>query len=163
MNFFRIQCDFILYKKKTHTHFLFSFFPSFLFVFIVFYLNFFCYYHFFFFSCSGMFRNVPECSMFRVLSTANELSGNQRNRMYCLSENGNSCDSSKSRRIHLFERNIVENSEVSLFFIQNSGENSLLNERSKTLMLEVRNKYRLKRNRLKKYTPLNALQITLKQ
>ena len=24
----------------------------------------------FFFSCSGMFRNVPECSMFRILSTA---------------------------------------------------------------------------------------------
>ena len=23
----------------------------------------------FIFSCSGMFRNVPECSMFRVLST----------------------------------------------------------------------------------------------
>ena len=35
MNFFRIQCDFILYKKKKQKLFL-SFFPSFLFYFIVF-------------------------------------------------------------------------------------------------------------------------------
>ena len=26
--------------------------------------------------CSGMFRNVPECSMFLVLSTTNHYSGN---------------------------------------------------------------------------------------
>ena len=27
----------------------------------------------FIFSCSGMFRHVPECSVFRVLSTASEM------------------------------------------------------------------------------------------
>ena len=61
--------------------------------------------------------------------SATELSANHR---YCLSQNENSCYSSKSRRIHLFERNIVENSEVSRLLIEISGENSLLNERSKT-------------------------------
>ena len=45
---------------------------------------------------------------------ARELSGNHRNRMYYLSKNENSCYSLKIRRIHLFERNIVENSEVSI-------------------------------------------------
>ena len=65
---------------------------------------------------------------------ATELSGNHRNRMYCLSQNENSCYSSKSRRIHLFERNIVEDSEVSRLFIESFGENSLLNERSKTFI-----------------------------
>ena len=29
----------------------------------------------FIFSCSGMFRNVPECSMFRVLSTPSNIIG----------------------------------------------------------------------------------------
>ena len=38
---------------------------------------------------------------------------------------------SKSRRINLFERNIVENNEVSKLLIESSGENSLLNERPK--------------------------------
>ena len=73
--------------------------------------------------------------------SATELSGNHRNRMYWLSENENSCYSSKSRRIHLLERNIVENSEVSRLLIESSGENSFLNERSKTLMLQIGNKY----------------------
>ena len=41
---------------------------------------------------------------------------------------------SKSRRINLFERKIVENSEVSKLLIESSGENSLLNERPKLLM-----------------------------
>ena len=59
MNFFRIQCDFILYKKtQTLFFFIFSFI---LILFHCFYLNFFFHYHFF--SCSGMFRNVP-CSWF---------------------------------------------------------------------------------------------------
>ena len=65
MNFFRIQHNFILYE---YTHTFFSFFPLFLF-----YLIFFCiliYYYYNFFSCSGIFRDVPECSMFLVLSTA---------------------------------------------------------------------------------------------
>ena len=48
---------------------------------------------------------------------------------------------SKSRRISLFERNIVENSEVSKLLIESSGENSLLNESPKLLMLQIRNKY----------------------
>ena len=48
---------------------------------------------------------------------------------------------SKSRRINLFERNIVENSEVLKLLIENSGENSLLNERPKLLMLQIGNKY----------------------
>ena len=42
-----------------------------MFIFIVLFIS--CYYFFKilkFFSCSGMFRNVPECSMFLVLSTA---------------------------------------------------------------------------------------------
>ena len=34
-----------------------------------FYLISFFHENYFYFSCSGMFRNVPECSMFRVLST----------------------------------------------------------------------------------------------
>ena len=46
---------------------------------------------------------------------------------------------SKSRRINLFERNIVENSEVSKLLIESSGENSLLNERPKFLMLQIGN------------------------
>ena len=73
---------------------------------------------------------------------ATELSGNHRNRMYCLSQNENSCYSSKSRRINIFERNILENSEFSRLLIESSGENSLLNERSKTfIMLQIRKKY----------------------
>ena len=48
---------------------------------------------------------------------------------------------SKSRRINLFERNIVENSQVSKLLIESSGENSLLNERPKLLMLQIGNKY----------------------
>ena len=65
IDFFRIQCDFILYKKT-----IFFFIFSFIFILFHFFnLNFFFnYYHFF--SCSGMFRDVLECSMFRVLSTA---------------------------------------------------------------------------------------------
>ena len=59
MNFFRIQCNFILFNKYTHFFFYFSFiFINFFFVFRVVP------------ECSGMFRNVPECSMFLVLSTA---------------------------------------------------------------------------------------------
>ena len=66
---------------------------------------------------------------------ATELSGNHRNCMYCLSQNKNSCYSLKSQRIHLFERNIVEN-------IESFGENSLLYESSKTfIMLQIGNKY----------------------
>ena len=73
---------------------------------------------------------------------ATKLSGNHRNRMYCLSQNENSCYSLKSRRIHLFERNIVENSEVSRLLIERSGDNSLLYESSKTfIMLRIGNKY----------------------
>ena len=68
------------------------------------------------------------------------LSENHPNRMYCLSQNQKTLQS-KSRRIHLFERNIVENSEVSRLLIESSGENSLLNERSKTLMLQTGKKY----------------------
>ena len=48
---------------------------------------------------------------------------------------------SKSRRINLFERNIVENGEVSKLPIKSSGGNSLLNERPKLLMLQIGNKY----------------------
>ena len=48
---------------------------------------------------------------------------------------------SKSRRINLFKRNVVENSEVSKLLIESSGENSLLNERPKLLMLQIGNKY----------------------
>ena len=48
---------------------------------------------------------------------------------------------SKSRRINLFKQNIVENSEVSKLLIESSGENSLLNERPKLLMLQIRNQY----------------------
>ena len=74
--------------------------------------------------------------------SATELSRNHRNRMYCLSQNENSCYSSKSRRMHLFDQNIVENSEVSRLLIESSGENSLLNERSKKfIMLQIGNKY----------------------
>ena len=47
----------------------------------------------------------------------------------------------KSRRINLFAQNIVENSEVSKFLIESSGENSLLYERPKLLMLQIGNKY----------------------
>ena len=36
---------------------------------------------------------------------------------------------------------MVENSEVSRLLIESSGKNSLLNERSKTLMLQIGNKY----------------------
>ena len=48
---------------------------------------------------------------------------------------------SKSWRIKLFQRNIVEKSEVSKLLIESSGENSLLNERPKLLMLQIGNKY----------------------
>ena len=89
MNFFRIQCNFILYKCiniNTPIFFLaglwggggggclFSFFFFFIFsfifidlfiqLFIILYLNFLFIYLFIFF----VFRNVPECSMFLVLS-----------------------------------------------------------------------------------------------
>ena len=37
---------------------------------LFFYFLYFFYEFFFIFSCSGMFRDVPECSMFWVLSTA---------------------------------------------------------------------------------------------
>ena len=37
-------------------------------------------------------------------------------------------------RLHVFERNIVENSEVQRLLIESASENSLLNERSKTSM-----------------------------
>ena len=47
MNFFRIQCDFILYKKK-HRHFFFFIFSFIFILFHCFYLNFFYYSHFFF-------------------------------------------------------------------------------------------------------------------
>ena len=60
MNFFRIQCNFILYKY-THTYF-FSF--SLYFYFILFFLYLIFYFIFF------VFRDVPECSMFLVLATA---------------------------------------------------------------------------------------------
>ena len=73
--------------------------------------------------------------------SATELPENHRDCMYCLSQNENSCYSSKSRRLHLFERNIVENSEVSRLLIECSGVISLLNERFKTLMLQIGNKY----------------------
>ena len=59
--------------------------------------------------------------------SATKLSGNHRDRMYCLNQNENSCYSSKIRRIHLVERSIVENSEVSRLLIESSGGNSLLN------------------------------------
>ena len=67
--------------------------------------------------------------------SATELSGNHRNRMYCLSQNEifSAALQSKSRRINLFERNIVENSVVSKLLIESSGENSPLNERPKWL------------------------------
>ena len=74
--------------------------------------------------------------------SATELSGNHRNRIYCLSQNEIlAAFQSKSRRINLFERNIVENSEVSKLLIESSGESSLLNERPKLLMLQIGNKY----------------------
>ena len=47
----------------------------------------------------------------------------------------------KSRQINLFERNIVENSEVSKLLIESAGENSLLNERPELLMLQIGKKY----------------------
>ena len=50
---------------------------------------------------------------------------------------------SKSQRIKPFERNIVENSEVSKLLIESSSENSLLNERPKLLMLQIVNNYPL--------------------
>ena len=56
----------------------------------------------------------------------------------------------------LFEKNVVENGEVSRLLIQSSSENSLLNERSK-------NKYPFKRNRIKELTPFNALELILIQ
>ena len=56
MNFFRIQCNFILYNY-THTYF-FHF---------IFYL-FFCI--FLFFISFFVFLDVPECSMFLILSTS---------------------------------------------------------------------------------------------
>ena len=71
---------------------------------------------------------------------ATELSGKLRDRS--LSQNENSSYSLKSWGIHLFERNIVENSEVSRLLIESSGENSLLHESSKTfIMLQIGNKY----------------------
>ena len=73
--------------------------------------------------------------------SATELSGDHLNRMYCLSQNENSCYFSKSQRIHLFERNIVENSEVVRLLIESSSKNSLLNEHSKASMLQIGNKY----------------------
>ena len=57
--------------------------------------------------------------------------------MYCLSENENSCHSSKSRIAKIAKFQLL---------IESSGENLLLNERSKTLMLEIGNKYRLEEN-----------------
>ena len=66
MNFFRKQCNFILYK---YTHTFFFFFHFFLYFYQLIFFFFF-YLIYFFFSSSGMFRNVPECSMFLVLSTA---------------------------------------------------------------------------------------------
>ena len=59
--FLSVKCNFILFNYiNIHTHVFFSFL-SFI---------------FFFFSCSGMFRDVPECSMFLVLSTAPFFNGN---------------------------------------------------------------------------------------
>ena len=63
----------ISFYINIHTFFLF--FPLFLFylLLLVFFVSKFYYYYNFFFrvpGCSEMFRNVPECSMFLVLSTA---------------------------------------------------------------------------------------------
>ena len=99
--------------------------------------------------------------------SATELSGNQRNCMYCLSQNENSCYSSKYWRIHLFERNIVENKVLRLLN-ESWGKNLLLNERSKTLMLQIGqigNKYPFdawkKWKRQKESTPFNANTVSL--
>ena len=65
VNFFRIQYNFILYKYINIHTYLFIFFIFLLFI------NFFFYYYFiFFFVFRDMFRDVPECSMFLLLSTA---------------------------------------------------------------------------------------------
>ena len=104
-----------------------------------------------------------------LAQSATELSGNHHNRMYCLSQNKIlAAIQSKSRRINLFDRNIVENREVSKLLIESSGENSLLNKRHKLLMLQIGNKYPFDAwkktfNRLKELTPFNALQITVIQ
>ena len=70
INFFRIQCNFILYKY-THTfcfHFFLHFYLISFFCILIYYYYY--YYSFFFFRVSGMFRDVRECSMFLVLSKA---------------------------------------------------------------------------------------------
>ena len=64
MNFFWIQWDFILYKKKTHPFFFYCCL-RFYFISLFFILIFLIIINFFF-----VFRDVPECSMFLVLSTA---------------------------------------------------------------------------------------------
>ena len=75
--------------------------------------------------------------------SATELSGNHHNRMCIVSVKTKilAAPQSKSLRINLFERNIVENSEVSKLLIESAGENSLLNEHPKLLMLQIGNKY----------------------
>ena len=50
-----------------------------------------------------------------------------RYRMYCLSGH-------MYIHMYIFERNIVENSEVSRLLIESAGENSLLNEHSRTVV-----------------------------
>ena len=68
--------------------------------------------------------------------------------------------------MHSSEIFSVENGEVSRLLIESAGENSLLNERSKSLnagcKLETSIRFTLerKRYRLKEFTPFNALEIT---
>ena len=72
-----------------------------------------------------------------------KLSENHRYRMYCLSHqilNENSCYSSKHRRIIYLRKILLRIAKFRDFFNESSGENSLLNERSKTLMLQIGNK-----------------------
>ena len=48
-----ILCYYLFLQKFYYYYFIYLFFLE----------------NYFIFSCSGMFRNVPECSMFRILST----------------------------------------------------------------------------------------------
>ena len=87
---------------------------------------------------------AEEAEEGKIIS-ATELSGNHRKAcIVCIvsvKTKSLAALQSKSRQINIFERNIVENSEVSKLLIESSGENSLLSERPKLLMLQIGNKY----------------------
>ena len=88
---FATKYCFLILGDDTSFFFFISFFFGFLLVFIKIILLFFIYFYYFFskkiifiFSCSGMFRHVPECSVFRVQFIDAYIKQTFRNRYYTI-------------------------------------------------------------------------------